>query len=62
MIVKTPEGYYSIDLPYCTYETQKGFMQWKKIPDVQFSPEDIEIVYLGEEDYYWPEPEEIEWV
>ena len=62
VVVKTPEGFYMIDLPYCVYETRKGFMDWEKIPDVQFSPSDIVIEYLGNDDMFWPEQEEIEWL
>lgn len=55
VVVKTPEGYYSIDLPYCVYERRKGFMEYEKIPDVQLSPEHIEIDFLGNDPVYWPE-------
>lgn len=53
VIIKTPEGYYTIDIPCHLYERGGGY-QWQKIPDVQFNAEDISIEYLGEEDYYWP--------
>ncbi len=59
-VVKTPEGYFTIDVPYSLYETGGG-MNWRKIPGVQFSENDVEIGYLGTEDYYWPEQEDIEW-
>lgn len=60
-VVKTPEGYYTIDIPCQLYETGGG-MNWQKLPGVRFSENDVEIAYLGTEDYYWPEQEEIEWM
>lgn len=45
LIVRTPEGLYSIDIHPSVYETGSGY-SWKKIPDVQFSPEDVEIFKL----------------
>ena len=57
-VVKTPEGYYIIDIPCHIYETGGG-MNWTKTPGVTISPNDVYIGYLGNEDYYWPEQEEV---
>ena len=40
------EGIYEIDIPYDVYETGGGYT-WKKIPDVQFSRNDIVISRLS---------------
>lgn len=40
------EGIYEIDIPYDVYETGGGYT-WKKIPDVQFSRNDIVIRRLS---------------
>lgn len=40
------EGIYEIDIPYNVYETGGGY-NWKKIPDVQFSRNDIVINRLS---------------
>ncbi len=53
-IVKTPEGYYTIDIPCYIYESGGG-LEWQKKPNVFISPDDVHIAYLGNEDYYWPE-------
>lgn len=39
-VIQVKEGVYSIDIPYHYYETGGGF-SWKKIQEVQFSPDDI---------------------
>ena len=46
---------YMIDVPESIYETGGGF-KWKKISDVVFEPDDIEISSLNYTD--WSEPQE----
>lgn len=52
LVVKTPDGYYGVDIPPRKYETGGGY-SWKKIPGVVFGPSDIEITHLGTDDAYW---------
>jgi hypothetical protein len=42
------EGYV-VDVPYHVYETGGGY-NWKKIPDVEFSPDDITISFVSPDD------------
>jgi len=41
-VVKTAEGVFEVDIPFCVYETGGGY-NWDKIPDVTFKPGDIHI-------------------
>ena len=52
VVVKTPEGYYNVDIYPGKYESGGGY-NWKKIPDVHFSPEDVDIDFLGNDSDYW---------
>lgn len=41
-VVQTEDGVYSVDISPYTYERGGGYT-WKKIPNVKFAPDDIEI-------------------
>ena len=56
IIVKTPEGYYNVDINPGVYERGGGY-SWQKVPDVVFVPNDIDIDYLGDNEEYWGEEE-----
>lgn len=45
VVVKRGEKSYLINIPHSIYETGGGY-SWKKIPNVQFKPDDIIIVRL----------------
>jgi hypothetical protein len=40
--VQTEDGIYSVDISPYAYERGGGYT-WKKIPDVKFTPDDVEI-------------------
>ena len=42
IVVQTEDGVYSVDISPYAYERGGGYT-WKKIPNVKFTPDDIEI-------------------
>jgi hypothetical protein len=48
MVYLDEEGYV-VDIPYHVYETGGGY-SWTKIPDVEFSPEDITFSFVHPDD------------
>ena len=42
VVVQTEDGIYSVDISPYAYERGGGYT-WKKIPDVKFTPDDVEI-------------------
>jgi hypothetical protein len=45
VIVKRGDKTYLVDIPYYVYEKGGGY-SWKKIPNVKFAPEDVQITRL----------------
>jgi len=46
IVVQTDDGVYSVDIPPYVYETGGGYT-WKKIPNVKFTSNDIEIDHIS---------------
>ena len=46
VVAQFADGVYSVDIPHQYYETGGGF-SWKKLPDVEFSPEDISMYHIS---------------
>lgn len=45
-VIQVQEGVYSVDIHHSTYETGGGF-SWKKIPNVEFEPNDITLYKIS---------------
>lgn len=70
VLISLDDGVYEIDIPYSIYETGGGFT-WKKIPDIIFKEDDVQIelldinlknayLYLEDNDEICYEGEELE--